>query len=100
MYAHPESYTIINVPSPNPTHDLCCSFYSCRQTAALAINVSQHSVSVSLSFFQGHTARGKAWEGFGGGLGVQTQTIFPPSLVPQCFTARQTQSHVRCAFMN
>lgn len=98
IYIHKCAHT----PTHSHSHDLHCSLSSCRQTAAMAINVSQHSVSVSLSqfFFKGTLPGGKAWEGFGGGLGVQTQTIFPPSLVPQCFTARQTQSHVRCAFMN
>lgn len=78
---------------------------TCTALAAgkLPINVLQCGVSVSLSvffcIFKGTLPGGES-PGFGGGLGVQTQTIFPPSLVLQCFIACQTQSHVQCAFMN
>lgn len=105
--AHPHAF--INVPVclrtvRKHTHINCI-------TLVLAVGKLQHWLLMfhnivylylrfRFFFFQGHTARGKVWEGFGGGSGVQTHTIFSPSLVLQCFSARQTQSHVWCAFMN
>lgn len=86
--AHRDALTFINVlthPRVHPcSHDLHCSFSSCRQTAAVAINVSQHSVSVSLSlslsdffFFKGTPPEGKCGRGLVDGWVFRHRQYFP-----------------------
>lgn len=73
MHVHPDSFmNVLMRPRTLNTNTLTWtapSHFSCRQTAAGAINVSQHCISVSLSqvvfFSRAHCQGGKVWEGLG-----------------------------------